>query len=908
MAKQEIIDFIQEASEKGFSSEDIHISLVAQKWPSNEIKEAVKETNQVSLPEVQPAPQAPGFSQPTSGRPNLVAPKLDQLKPSQLLDQKQPIGSRLTPLPVDKSKKIPFLKSKLFVISALSVGIIAIGLATTWAVDSYVLKTTSFAQLLPEDIQWYIAINTDSQSNQVQQLNKLIEKFPMAQEVGNLFDDIWDNIVEDGLEDWGLNKLYPFFREIKEVAMVQVEPFNLSKESFDLELKDLNIVLIAKQLGQEKQKELFDLLQTDNDFQAKVEKYRGQNIFILEFQKSSDETSRASLSFDLSELSGLSISILDDFVVIATSQNDLKKIIDVYKDQSLFSAYKFSRQKSLMNSKHYQQLAKHFVAERLLVGYGANIDFDQQLGQVSRHLLSSQAASVLGQLDLSADLTSSLDSFGSSNISLLKDMISAQVIWVEQDNLKIDSFILDLKTDRQKLVSFSALKSLANVLPEKINSRWVDFYGEAKDLEQTVAVFSEMWQRIQEEMTSQLTETGAEEKDIQMISNLFQQFFEGLPKLFNQYFSLNFAKDLLPYVKGNFAYFIAPAFDGQKPEIGLIAEISQPALLKENLKALKLNPNAFFVFMDSLIGAVDPSTSSIMPDEDLLLVEPTLTLFEGTEIYSILPFDAETDPSLTILNDLLSFSYAVKNDKLIVASSQAAVINIIQSLSGVPMVKLAQNKNYQAQFSHLPQEIESVSYFYPYGIWGLSKYLLTAVFSSLEQEISLVGSIEEVIQTKELIFNFAENLFVPYLKTVKTIGLYSFSQDNLKITGQTMTIEELPKDEKEKVKDAWQFIESLMGASSSFENSGLEYWGPENNCHGLATVNDCHDLSPTLTADQCFSCFAQMYKESSFCQSVTDQIIQGNCYLSVALELDDSSLCQQITNQDQKQMCLSLLK
>jgi len=558
-----------------------------------------------------------------------------------------------------------FFKRKNFIIFLVVILALDAVFAIILVLDQYFINITSFAQILPQDIVWYASINIDSQSSQVQQLFKVLYKFPLADKIEKALNNAWDQSIKEDLEDTPIIKFPAFFEGSKEITVVQTD------------LDDFDMLLIADQLDKKRKKNIIDSLITDKSLETKIERYKDKDIYLAK---------------------DFNIAILDSFMVWATKAEDIKKIIDIYKDQELLSLNLFNKTKSLFSNKNYQKISQNYNSQYLAAGYAANADINQKVSQVS--------SAFINKVNLKAALLTPSTAI-SPAISLAKDLMSYEVLWIDEDDLKFNSYVLDLKKDKKQMASFDISQSLANLMPQQINNRWIDFYEEGKDLNQAVEVLIQVWERIKQEMPK-------DDYGQAIVSAV-----DKLPQLLNSYFNIDLTEDLLPYATNNFAFFAAPSFDNLPPEIGMVIQLNNAETVKENLKKIKTDPNAI---------------------------------------------------------NLLSISFEVKDDKLIISSSPDGVKSIIEGMADSSRQKLAQNPDFQYQFKNLPASIQGFSYGYTLGIWGIIKYFFN--------EASVL-----------------EDLAVPYLKTVKTFGFYSFLKDDIQQSYQTIHIEEVSQAEKEKAEE-----------------------------------------------------------------------------------------------------------
>jgi len=867
--------------------------------------------------------------------------------------QNHPENNYLKKSEITFSSKTSFFQKKAILISIIIGSLILIGVGSLWAIDKFVLKTTAL-QLLPENTQWYVIVNTDSQSSQVQTLKYLAQKFPLYQKIEEKINKFWESQIKEYLEKQGLDFLLPFPREI---IIAQISPF---KKPSLFNLENFSLVLITKKKNLQIKK-LISSLKEKKDLKIEKEQYKGKTIYTIKAIEKTSKSKTPNFSFRPSlpktEITpSLSISLIEDYLVAATQINELKEIIDVYNDQSLLKFYKFRKKRSLTDNKSYQQIAKNFPKEYLLLSYGANFNLNKEKNKISYNLFTKQLASALQLLNLQM---SGLTQSPFLNTPVIGEMVSGMVVKAEKDGLKINSFVLNLSKDKIKWPSFSPSQSLAYLVPEKVNGRWVDFYREGRDLEKAVLFTKAVWKQAVERMTKQLKEQETKEtkETNQQMIKFYQQFFKDFPKIIDQFLGLNLEKDLLPYTKENYAYFIAPAFNGSKPEAGVIIEINDPEKVKENLKKLRLNPNVFSEIFSSMFM---PSFSTL-PKEQSLEIEkelplpffssqlPTIefqeTSFKDTKIY----FPINCSFNLPFLSDLICFSYAIKENKLILSSSLEGVKDIIRSLDNKSITKLVQNKYYQKQAKNLPDNIQDISYQYTYGIWGIMRWFVSSIMRSVFSSLTAISSTgisspgtENIAQVSifasqfDKIFDIVGDLVGPYLKTVRCSFAYTITEDHLQKTYQNILIEELSSQEKKKVEKALEKLELLSqqmltgmleeiippGSMTPEETLYIEKgwdWDIEHHCHHLMDAQECENIDwpqkygcRVAEKHTCYTCFAQLNKDASICDRIENQFYRDNCYWTVVVELnkankkDKINFCHKISNLEKRNACLDL--
>ena len=569
------MNFIKEAADAGFSRDDIKVSLVNLNYKADDIKTALAEADRLAHTAPQQGPAVPHV------------PKI-QAQPETL---RPPVLHRPAAAESVKKKNTARMSRTLWIALAI-LWLAAASVLAVWAYDRFVLVTTDFDQLLPDDTQWYIAINTDLESDQLIKLNANIDKFPMAQELRDWAAGLWDDVILEELRISGLDKYLSLIGDTDEIAVAQLSALDSQQSIYEFDLEDISLVFMAKGIDEAKQAAFNEYLLSDSDISVGVAEYQGHKIYDIEV-----------LEEELSDLPPVRMyfAFIEKIAVLTNNRDELKNIVDVAKSNSVMSLFG-SKKQSLAKNQYFKKIKENMAQEYLAAAYAANLDLDRELDSAASGQLQSQISKLLKKAAPQASIIPQSLSVGGSNIDLIKDVVSGQVIRAAANSLQIDSYLIDLKSGQRETNSFSLSASLAQLLPEKINQRWVDFYAEGRNLQDAVVMVKQALSQIDQELKDQWQQTndGSQANVIEEEMMFFEEFFDQVYVLTDQYFNLTLEDDLLPYAKGNFCLFAAPAFDGQGSEIGMIIQVEQADQVITNLKKMRLNDSAIFEMLEQL--------------------------------------------------------------------------------------------------------------------------------------------------------------------------------------------------------------------------------------------------------------------------------------------------------------------
>ncbi len=656
-----------------------------------------------------------------------------------------------------------FWRSRKLLIPVLALGLIFFGWASFWGFNKLFLKPAP-ADLLPKNTLFYAFISLDPESEQINKLGNLAEKFPLYEEIRTVFDD-WERKF---LKQYLGEEREPLIPEISGGDLVMAS-INRSETEGQL---DPGLVIMYRNEDKEAAEKIFSSLKEEKGLEITEEEYKGRDIYTARSKKTGVSSSQSQLG----DLKILYFTYLDGYFVGAEKAVEIRKIIDVSKNDLA----------SLSSDKGYQKIIDQLPKDSLI--YGCFSSGSQSLD--ASYNLSKYFASLMKNADLRAAL-SSLFTSGRKEASLIK---SGFAVWAEEDRLISEVYAYQPGHILSQEPSFAKEKSLAYLLPEKVNGRYIDFYREDINLK-------ELFLSLEENKNFSIIYFLVSRKEMLSIDQKTSPYDE-----FNIFLGLDLEKDLIPFANKNYALFVAPSFIREKPEIGFIAEVTSPGKVEENLSQMKLNFEDFLAF-----GFFDKHSF------EEALIKPIPFVREAYQEINIYSPDLSVPTSSSFFasypGELMLFSFALKDDKLIVSSTKKGVEDIISSLNNPSLVKAADNIYFKEQLDNLPGEVQSFNYSYFYGIWGVVEYIFSETIQTMSEMFAV--STEGQGENDELM-NLFEDLASPFLKTVKSSLGYAISEGDLQKSRQALLIEELSEAEKRKSKEALEKIKGeILGVLPS---------------------------------------------------------------------------------------------
>lgn len=619
---------------------------------------------------------------------------IDQSKPSeplQNLQEEAPDGPHQKRSPEHTKENKGGLLKYIIVALILVVILPGLGLAGFWSYRRFV-KPKKAAQLMPHDSNLYLQINADSSSAQAKKLKELLNRFPY-------FQELYSNLKKKSKveQDQALANTF------KQVATVKIAGYLSNATSGSV----LSFVQLKSPQDFKEATEELERLGSDENKESMASKdvftYKGvevscqslkkenlKNSTDLQLKNKNLPTSKLSISgFESISDQSLCFGYLPAYKLLTftSSEEGIKDVIKRYKRAVGFRGMvPFLKSKSLAQKKDFVEVKKTWKPDYLINGY---VHGDEEIWDKTRSTLSSDTLGALNLPSASSPeeniiATSTLANLGTSlfqtedNGGESEKLSSGFSIFASDKGVHFDSVRMNTKVAAQS--TFSKSGSLANLIGEKVEDKWVDFYFEK-------ASFQDFYNKAKN--ISQAESGLSQEKNQDQFSQYFGSFFE---------------EEILPLLDNSFALFVSPDFAGKVPAYGALFRVSEQEKMRQ--------------ILDSAVSEKN------LRKEGGLYTSPAMTE---------LNIDS---PRLLTSN----FYIALSDQVFYLASSKQAVNDLKAEGSEL----LAENKDYKAQFENLPsQDIKSINYIYTKGIWGLVKSILNQI-SSLEGKVSREENFEKI--------------------------------------------------------------------------------------------------------------------------------------------------------------------
>ena len=184
---------------------------------------------------------------------------------------------------------------------------------------------------------------------------------------------------------------------------------------------------------------------------------------------------------------------------------------------------------------------------------------------------------------------------------------------------------------------------------------------------------------------------------------------------------------------------------------------------------------------------IPPSEVFFQPETEKISFSKEI--IDGFEIYT-----------LPILKNF-GLNFSIRDKKLIFAFNKSDLIDVLESISKSEK-KLKDSEIFTNYFKEIPKNITGISFAYPYGFWGTTKYLANFYITFFLKFSGL-----EIMNTEKITSALNELLdkgIAPYIKMLKFSGSYSYSlEKNLIVTKGKLIIQELSEREKKETETFW---------------------------------------------------------------------------------------------------------
>lgn len=409
--------------------------------------------------------------------------------------------------------------------------------------------------LLPQETIFYFRIKINPEDQQVKNAKTLLEKFPNFEKISQETTEGFEKLKEENPPLKNLD-----FTISNEIILAFISPFEENSEGLPLVLILSNPDL--KKL-EKLARDIRESIEKSKDWKIEEETYKGRTI--VKCVMTEESQYRAFLGEPRLEPSS---TLVSGHLILATKPEDIKKIIDVAEDQKITNIFKRDKIKNITLNPAHRKIKKYFSKDYLILFYGES-DWSEILKTVENIETIENTKDAFAPFVPSMVAAFNLPFFGTGKIEEPEKMAVASMMVVLENELRSETYYLDLGKEMLVPFQFSLKDSLTQFIPEKIGTRDIVYYGEGRNLKSSF----ESWEKILQE------ETTAEEK------GAFDDFLKSL----NDFLGVNFKEDIISLFEKNYAFFIASELTGEEiPRIGLLFEIDDENKAKENFLKIKI--------------------------------------------------------------------------------------------------------------------------------------------------------------------------------------------------------------------------------------------------------------------------------------------------------------------------------
>ena len=536
MFQEALIKFIKEKLAEGFSKEAVKETLLSTGYTSEEIENTFK-----SIPEKEQTPAAAVPKGEKVGAPE--APKVEI-----------PVETPKEEKPFPYFKSVSPLKKFLLPLVILVALILVIG-ASAFIYDIVVKPDP--VSLLPQDTAFYIRFKINSENQQVKNFKELLNKFPY-------YEKLAQNISEE------------FEKGKKEVPVLKNLDFTIANEAIfawitplkpNEEIKEIPLIFILPNPDLKKLEKLAKDTQAEiekgKDWKIEQENYKGRIIVkAIPTEESIYRTYPGEPKLEPST------TLTNGHFILASKSEDIKKIIDVAEDQKITNIFKSNKIKSINSGTAYNKIKRYLPKDYLALFYG-EFNFSEILNAAEKTETVKETEKLFSPLTASLKAALELPFFKGKEIEDLEKIALATTIVAEGNELKTESYSLDLRKDAFSPSQFSLEESLSKFLPEKIGNRDLTYYTEGRNLK---AVFDEMEKELTKSMTS-------DER-----SN-----WDNFQKYLKEALGIDLQNDVLSLFEKNYVFLISSDTSGREiPVAAFVAEVNDENGAKENLLKMRV--------------------------------------------------------------------------------------------------------------------------------------------------------------------------------------------------------------------------------------------------------------------------------------------------------------------------------
>jgi len=612
--------------------------------------------------------------------------------------------------------------------------------------------------LLPEETLFYLRVKINSENQQVKNFKALLNKFPYYKKLSQKLQETIKRLKDEN----------PPFKALDltisdEVILAIISP--RKKETTEVPL-----VLIFKNPDLKKieriGKDIKIAIEESEDWEIEEETYKGRKILkaipIVKIPSWMKER-YPSLPSPQPKYTP-SFTFTNGNFFLATEPEVLKKIIDVAEDQKITSLFKKDKVKNITSSLGYQKIKKYFPKDYLLFFYG-ELNW-QEIAQKSK-IENIKTVKLFSPFLASLKTAFSFPFLKPRQIEDPQQVAFTGAVFAEKDELKSETYTLDLREKAFLPSQFSFQNSLINIIPEKIGEKEIAFFKEGSDLKNNFENFKE-----------NLTDKERNE-------------FERLLDTFERSSGINL-EEIFALFNKNFAFFIASKPSNEEtPILAFVFDVEDEQKIKEILSEIKI-PTPSGLSM-KILGEIGFSKE----------------LVDDFEIYS-LP-----------VSENFGLSFSILNKKLFLTLSKKNLLEILKNVRDSKFEKLGESEIFKEQFEKVPQNITNLSFSYPYGFLGVGKYLVKLFYTRFAT-IGLLSEKEK--QQVDTINEFFDKGIASYLKLLKSFGSFSYlEKENVVITKSRLIFGELSNKEKRETEAFWDNIQIWIAEKSEKLTPPLSY-------------------------------------------------------------------------------------
>lgn len=424
--------------------------------------------------------------------------------------------------------------------------------------------------LLPQETAFYLRAKVSPENQQVKNLKALLEKFPNFETISQKISEEFKKLKEENPPLKNLD-----FTISDEIVLAWISPF-------EEETEEVSLVLILPSPDLEKleklAKDIRKSIEESEDWKIEEETYKGRTIF----KSVPTEESKYRSSPGEPKLEPATVFTNNNFI-LATKPEDIRKIIDVAESQKITKIFQKDKIKNINSSQAYKKIKKYLPKDYLVLFYG-ELDWSKVLKTAEKKGAVPETKGRFTPLITSIIATFKLPFFGRKNIEESEKVALASTITALENELKSESYYLDLRKEAFLPSQFSFKDSLAQFVPEEFQGREIAYYIEARDPKSSF----EEWEKTS---TKEMT---AEEK------SLFYDFLKSL----NEFLGVDFREDIISLFEKNYAYFVASGPSGEEASIiAFLFEIDDGDKIKESLLKIKVPEDISGLLEEGLEGS-----------------------------------------------------------------------------------------------------------------------------------------------------------------------------------------------------------------------------------------------------------------------------------------------------------------